>query len=169
MTIPSPRSAQDPHALTGWHVLGMMLAFFAIVFTVNGVYVFDAISTHPGVVSEEPYRKGLHYNDRIAAAERQAATGWQDDLAANADGHLALSIRNASGVPVEGLVFTATIGRPSTEDFDRPVQFMAASGNYVADAGQLGSGTWLVTVEARQSAAQSEPIYRIRKRLWLKP
>ena len=54
--------------------------FFAVIFAVNGAMIYSAIVTHTGIVSNEPYRKGLHYNERIAADERQSALGWTDDV-----------------------------------------------------------------------------------------
>src|SRR5688572_2876208 len=68
------------NGLRGGHVLAAFLAFFGVIFAVNGVFLYMALSTHTGLVAQEPYRKGLHYNDRIAAAERQQALGWTSDL-----------------------------------------------------------------------------------------
>ena len=42
--------------------------------------IYQAMSTHTGLVANEPYRKGLHYNDRIDADARQARLGWVDTL-----------------------------------------------------------------------------------------
>ena len=59
-------------------MLGVFLGFFATVFVVNGAMIYSAVSTHSGLVANEPYRKGLHYNERIAADERQARLGWTE-------------------------------------------------------------------------------------------
>ena len=67
-----PTAPRQQQGLRGRHVLWVFLGFFATVFVVNGAMIYSAVSTYSGLVANEPYRKGLHYNERIAAAERQA-------------------------------------------------------------------------------------------------
>ena len=156
--------------LKGWHVLAALIAFFGTVFAVNGYFAFSAISTYTGVVSAEPYRKGLAYNERIAASERQGALGWQEDVIVDRTGRVTVLIRDGDGNPVPYLRLAGTIGRPSTVRFDRRLALAErAPGRYEAEAGGLDAGAWLVGVEARRTAADPEPTYRARRRLWLKP
>ena len=54
--------------LTGWKVLGILVAFFATVATVNGIMIHYALSTFPGVEDDQAYEHGLHYNDTLAAS-----------------------------------------------------------------------------------------------------
>ena len=61
-------------------MLVAFIAFFGTIFLVNGTLIYEAISTHTGLVANEPYRKGLAYNERIAADERQARLGWTETL-----------------------------------------------------------------------------------------
>ena len=96
LVIPSQR-------LTGRHVLVVVVLFFGIVFAVNGVLLWKALSTHSGVVAQEPYRKGLAYNTRIAADARQAALGWSALLDVEAKGLVALTLVDATGRPVSEL------------------------------------------------------------------
>jgi nitrogen fixation protein FixH len=156
--------------LTGRHVLLAFLAFFGVVFVVNGVFLAKALSTHTGVVAVEPYVKGLRYNSRIAAGERQAALGWVDAVEIGRDGGIELTIIDAEGRPVRGLAVAGTIGRPSTSRFDRHfVLTEAEPGRYRASVGTLERGTWLVTAEASVSGGGPEPVWRSRRRQWLKP
>lgn len=154
--------------LTGWHVLFMLFAFFGVIFAVNGWFLYSALSTHTGVVAVEPYRKGLAYNDRIAAEDRQNALGWIEEVHAGRDGRIVLDLRQQAGTPVHNLTVTGLIGRPATVEFDRKLTFAEKDGVYVADAGALGEGNWMVEATVRAAPGQ-EPIYRMRKRLWLKP
>ncbi|MFX8903205.1 FixH family protein, partial [Acinetobacter baumannii] len=73
-----PRRAEQ--GLKGSHVLAVFLAVFGIVFVVNGSMIYNAVTTNAGLVANEPYRKGLHYNERIAADERQAQLHWSDGV-----------------------------------------------------------------------------------------
>lgn len=167
----SSRPDRERGTLTGKHVLLMMLAFFGVVFTVNGIFLTKAIGTYTGVVSVEPYVKGLKYNDRIAAGERQAALGWSERLEISRDGRITLALTDAEGRPVASLVVKGGIGRPSTSRLDRAVTLTEiAPGTYSAETtGKLDDGTWLVFLEARPDKGEGEAVYRLRRRVWLKP
>jgi len=157
--------------LNGHHVLWMLIAFFGIVFLVNGVFLARALSTYTGVVSVEPYRKGLAYNERIEAAERQFTLGWSADVRFASPDALEAKISDRDGRPVTGLSITGRIGRPSTASADLDVRLTEEGpGRYVARTTGLQAGTWLVTLAAHSDiSANGEPAYRSKRRLWLKP
>jgi nitrogen fixation protein FixH len=162
--------ARREHGLHGRHVLGIFLAFFAAVFLVNGAMIYSALSTHTGLVANEPYRKGLRYNERITADERQARLGWTDKLDVNLAGRVAIMLADGGGRPVSGLKIEAVLGRPATNRHDvRLMLAEAAPGRYEAHTAPLAEGAWLVALEARADSSAEEPIYRSRRRLWLKP
>jgi len=155
--------------LTGWHVLLMLIGFFGVVFGMNGIFLASAIRTYTGVVSVEPYVKGLHYNDRIAAGERQARLGWQETLSVMPNGSVTLSLADGAGRPVTGARIEGTIGRPSTNRLDRQVGLVETGpGTYVAQVGELADGTWLVSVQAKSREGGDDPVYRLRRRICLK-
>lgn len=160
---------EHPDQLQGRHVLAMILAFFGVVFAVNGYFLASALTTYTGVVASEPYRKGLAYNIRIAADERQSQLGWQDAIGFTRAGDLVLTLSDQAGAPVRGLAVSGTIARPSTARHDRAVRFIEnAMGLYAANIDTLASGSWIVSIKARLSAMDDEPVYRSRRRLWLK-
>ena len=129
-------SAKRSEGLTGRHVLIGVLAFFGTVFLANGIFLYSALSTYTGVVSDEPYRKGLHYNKRIAAAERQESLGWSADARLAPDEGLSLVLRDRNGRPVSGLFVSGVLGRPSTNQHDRNVTLTEVEpGRYVAPIG----------------------------------
>lgn len=166
LELPGP----SPRRLDGRHVLFMLLAFFGVVFAVNAYFLVSAISSHTGVVAIEPYRKGLAYNERIAAGERQAALGWTETVTIRRDGTVTASIVSSNGAAVGGLVVNGRIGRPSTASHDQPLIFTERSpGQYIATASPIADGAWLVTAEARVAGSAADPVYRTRRRLWLKP
>jgi nitrogen fixation protein FixH len=156
-------------ALTGWHVLFMLLGFFGLVFAVNGYFLASALRTYTGVVSVEPYVKGLHYNDRISAGERQSKLGWTESVSVTSDGAVRLAIADDGGRPVRGVKLTATIGRPATNRLDRTLALVESEpGQYVAQVGPLDDGTWLFSVEGVSRDYGEEPVYRMRRRVCLK-
>lgn len=159
--------------IQGWHVLAGMIAFFGVIFAVNGVFLVSALNTHTGIVSQQPYRKGLDYNQRIAADARQQQRGWVDQVALDrAQGVARLVLADKDGQPVTGLAVRGFLGRPSTQQHDTRLTFeeTATPGTYTARVGQRAPGNWLLQLEAREAGAQENDVaYRLRKRLWLKP
>jgi len=170
MSSPGPIATEGARReLKGRHVLMMLIAFFGVVFSVNGVFLAQALQTYTGVVSAEPYVKGLKYNERIEAGERQARLGWQETLSIGLEGGIALAIADDGGRPVRGLKFTGSIGRPSTSSRDRAVALVETDpGRYVARTAALDEGTWVVAFEATSSDHGADPVYRLRRRIWLK-
>lgn len=161
--------ARPGFTLTGRHVVLSLIAFFGVIFAVNGYFLYSALSTHTGLIANEPYRKGLQYNDRIAAAEAQAKLGWMDSVEALTGAPIVFSLRDRNGAPVQGMLLRGFVGRPATAQHDKPLAFRETEpGRYAADAGKLADGNWMLTVEAL-GPGSGEVLYRARKRLWLKP
>jgi nitrogen fixation protein FixH len=149
-------------------VLGGFLAFFAAIFVMNGALIYAAVTTSSGLVANEPYRKGLHYNERIAADERQAKLGWTDTLDVTQEGAVALVLTDGAGQPVTGLKVETVLGRPATNRQDTRIALQeVAPGRYETHTAPLAAGSWVVALEARADA--EEPIYRKRRRLWFSP
>jgi nitrogen fixation protein FixH len=155
--------------LQGRHVLMILLGFFGVIFAVNGFFLVSALSTHTGVVASEPYRKGLEYNDRIAADERQALLGWRESLSVETSGAIALTLHDANGAPIPNLAVTAILGRPATARFDRRLALVESErGQYTATARALEGGSWIASIEVRTSTSDGL-VFQSRRRLWLKP
>ncbi|MCF6216388.1 MAG: FixH family protein [Emcibacter sp.] len=62
---------------TGKKALMWIVGFFLVIFTVNGIMAYFALGTWGGLETENSYRKGIHYNEQITAAEKQAESGWE--------------------------------------------------------------------------------------------
>ncbi|MGD9785370.1 MAG: FixH family protein [Hyphomicrobiaceae bacterium] len=174
LTGPAPMQPKpEPGTITGRHVLFGLLAFFGVVFAVNGWFLYEALSTHTGVVSNEPYRKGLAYNERIAAEARQSERGWAAALefSESGSGPITFALTDRSGAGVTGLSVRGRIGRHSTQALDTMLLFQErAPGRYVADIGKLSGGTWTADVEAGELTSTGEAIvWRHRQRIWIKP
>ena len=118
MSLEAQRTTRKPPGLNGRHVLGAFLTFFAAVFVANGAMIYSALSTHTGLVANEPYRKGLHYNERIAADARQGRLGWVGNIELSIDGRVSLALAESDGRPVRGLRIEGVLGRPSTNRHD---------------------------------------------------
>jgi nitrogen fixation protein FixH len=156
--------------LKGRHVLLTLIGFFAVIFAVNGIMVYKAESTFGGLDTDDPYRKGLDYNERIAAAEAQAKLGWRDSLSYVPETRrLRVSLIDKAGGAISGLEVSAQIQRPATNRFDREIVLeQTGPGIYEAEAAGLGPGGWTVDLTAR-SSDEDAALYEARRRLWIKP
>lgn len=156
--------------LNGYHVLAAFIGFFLIVFAVNGVMIYKAESTFGGLDTDDAYRKGLNYNERIAEAEQQAKLGWRDRLDYVAETkRMRVSLTDKAGAAIPGLTVIATLQRPTTSRFDRDIK-LAPTGDsvYEADVAALEPGWWTVNIHAHRGN-EGEPLYEARRRLWIKP
>jgi nitrogen fixation protein FixH len=158
--------------LKGRHVLLTLIGFFAVVFAVNGLMIYKAESTFGGLDTDDAYRKGLAYNERVAAAEAQAKLGWRDSLTFVPETRrLRVAVTDHAGAGITDLAVTAHVERPATNLFDRDMVLeQTGPGIYEADAAGLDAGWWTVDLAARREADQKDAaLYEARRRLWIKP
>ena len=132
---PTTLIPRRPQGLQGRHVLVAIIAFFGTVFLVNGALIYEAVSTHTGLVANEPYRKGLAYNERIGADERQARLGWTETLQVGRDSHVMLALAERDGRPVRGLKVEAVLGRPADQPLRRRARARRDGAGPVRNAG----------------------------------
>jgi len=168
----SASSVPRRRGLRGVHVLLVFISFFATIFLVNGIMIYDALSTFGGLETPDAYRKGLAYNERIAESRAQEKRGWRDSLVYVPEmQRVRVDVAEPGGAGVTGLVISGEIERPATDRFDRRLDFaQTGPGTYEADAAGLEPGWWTVDIEARKSAsAGAEVLYEAKERLWIKP
>ncbi|MGH1421564.1 MAG: FixH family protein [Hyphomonas sp.] len=145
---------QRSRELKGWHVLMWMLGFFGIMFAVNGVFLYQALTSFPGEDVEKSYLQGLNYNDTLNARAAQEALGWTAAIGVE-DGMLIVAISDDANVPVSGLNLSGTIHRQSTTKNDMILQFSALGNEtYAAPIPGLGQGLWGVDVSAHHEGEE---------------
>ena len=109
--------ARSPRPLTGRMVLFCLLAFFGVVFAVNGVMIEAALSTFSGLETESAYQAGRKFEQEVALAKEQDGQRWRVNakLAATADGSERVDIeaRDAAGHLLTGLEAAAVFERPT--------------------------------------------------------
>jgi nitrogen fixation protein FixH len=166
-----PLDEPRKRGITGRHVLWLMLGFFAVIVMADATMIYQALSTFGGVDNPSAYRDGLAYNARIARAERQLLTGWQDTVeVVPAPRRLRATLRERNGAAVAGKHVVAEIERPATSRYDRKLAFDEVSpGVYEAALPPgIDGGTWVVDLSALEAGA-SAPAFQTRRRLWIAP
>lgn len=164
------RSPLAPPArpLTGRTVLFALLGFFAVVASVNAVFIFYALRTHPGLSDDNAYQVGIAYNDVLADAEAQRQLGWHVALSlGEPPAHdMTLLIRGRDGAPIVAQSVTAQLRRPGLEAADREIVLIAAGpGLWRASTADLAPGNWDVHVDIARADA---PPYRAEWRVMIK-
>lgn len=146
-------TATPARGLTGWHVLAMVVTFFAAIITVDAIFLVQAYRTFPGEVSVTPYEDGIAYNRTLAQLAEQEKYGWRATAGAE-PGRAVVEFRNENGEPVQGLSFTAKLEHPATESGRLTPKFReTAPGRYEADLTGV-HGAWDLTLVASNPAGQ---------------
>ena len=146
------RSPVSPKPLTGRTVLFMLVAFFVVVFGVNGLMATLAIQTLPGTEVDSAYSASLAYEKEIAAARDQDARAWKVNahVQRGADGGATVQVeaRDNKGVPMSGLTFQGRFERPTDRRADQPVGLTEVGGGiYRGSAPLIAPGQWDLVLE----------------------
>jgi nitrogen fixation protein FixH len=110
-------------------IIYFFFAFFAVVLAVNIFYIYISKKTWRGVTTDDPYRKGLNYNDTLKEVAKQKALGWNvkvDLRPGNSkQGTLMITIQDKNMLYINDAKIYATFKRPAQEglDFILPVPF----------------------------------------------
>ncbi len=120
-----------------WYVAGAL----GVVMAVNGVLVWFAVESFPGLATNGGFDVSNRYDRVLAAADRQAALGWtvQDTLV---EGRPVVTLSGRDGAPLIGASVAATAERPVGAAVAVPLAFHATGpGRFEADAA-LALGKW---------------------------
>ena len=137
---------------------------FVVVTTVNAVMIWFALTTFAGVDREEPYVRGVGYNDVLAEERMQQRTGWAAVVAAEPD-RLAVEVADRMAQPLTGAVVYARIKRPVNAHLDFETDLAPTqAGRYVAFLDWPAKGQWdvLVTIEQDGRRLQTQERVYIR-------
>jgi nitrogen fixation protein FixH len=152
--------------LTGRKFAFLLVASFGLVFAVNGIFVYYALTSWSGLTDDGSYVSGLHYNQTLAEARAQEALGWTSDL--RYDGHrFEIRLRQQTGEPVTGRTVSLAVIRPVHQGEDFSLKTKESSpGLYTADRVLSGAGRWTAEVVVNEGEAVR---YRLNHDLMVSP
>lgn len=135
------------------------VAFFVVVAIVNGFFVYFAISTNTGVVTENAYEKGLHYNTALKQAENAKNVvqnlSFKQTSKDNALVKYSIETKeNISSVVVQ-------IIRPLEGDYNLEVQLKRKKDFYSANISFPKKGVWDLLAIAKTDNAEFRKKQRI--------
>ncbi len=135
---------------TGWHMLGVMVAFFGVIIAVNFTMASIAIGSFGGTVVDNSYVASQQFNGWLEDAREQDALGWRAEEEWREDGMLALTLH---GAPDPAIV-TAIARHPLGRQPDMPMTFeRVAAGEYVS-AEALPAGRWTLRLQVNSAGAE---------------
>jgi len=164
-------SPSPSRPLTGRQVVLGFVVFFGVLIVAQVAFIVIAVSTHTGIVSKQPYRKGLNYGERIAQSEKQKELGWKESISlSEKQDRLILHIENKQSAPVSGLNLSGILSRPVHKNEDLTLEFREDSpGAYGADLSRANLGSFVVDVAATKDTSSDDVVWRTRRRIWIKP
>jgi nitrogen fixation protein FixH len=83
---------------TGWHMMGILFAFFGVVIAVNLVMATLAVRTFGGTVVDNTYVASQEYNRWLAAADRQHELGWDAKISRTGAGYVQLFLTTPASI-----------------------------------------------------------------------
>ena len=149
-----------------------MLAFFAVIIAADATMIYKALTTFGGVDNPNAYRQGVAYNQRIARDAEQTLIGWHDDIeVVGSPERLRVSLRDRAAArrrrpegrtQRSGVRLPIVSMRRSTSPRSRP-------GDMRPPLPRSHEGTWIVDLSVYAGGASTEPLYQMRRRVWIKP
>ena len=112
-------------AMTGRTFFYWIAGFFLIIFAVNGLLAYLALSTNTGLETNDAYKKGVAYNEDIARAKGQDNTKLSVSIAADPQPdklvRLSVRVRDASDAPYMDKKISVLFFRPTKEGYDKQI------------------------------------------------
>ncbi len=124
----------------------IFFAFFAVIFAVDFFFIYISNKTWRGVVTENPYQKGLKYNEVLKASQKQEQLGFVLEMKyqklAEKRGEISLKILDKNLLEITDAKVVLKFKRPTQEgfDFEKEVKFL--SGKYSAEIDFPLKGQW---------------------------
>ncbi|OIS91256.1 FixH family protein [Brucella cytisi] len=139
--------SKTPGTFTGWHMLGIMLAFFGVIIAVNLTMAYNAIHSWSGLVVKNTYVASQEFNDKAQTGKEQAALQWQSKPAFE-NGVFTWQLADREGKAVAMTGGTVEFKRPVGDVNDTKVTLTVREPGTLTAPLKLGEGAWIMEVNA---------------------
>lgn len=148
-----------------WTFVGM----FAVMLVANGIMVWFAIGSFSGLTTDQPYRRGLGFNEAIEANARQQASGWAPLIAlkplAGGKVRMELRVRHKDDATGQRILrpdrASITFRRPTSAGHDFRVDLKPGLGGvFTAEAVPPMPGLWNLEVTVFEGSKEFKWIRR---------
>ena len=128
--------------------------FFGIIFTVDFFFIYLSNKTWRGVVIQDSYRKGLHYNQTLDEEKKQEELGWKMAISfrniSHKKGVLLITLQDKNLKLITDAEISVELKRPvqDGDDFVKKVEFVG--GIYEAKIAFPFKGQWDFLIKAKK-------------------
>ncbi len=141
--------------LSGKHVLFMFLAFFGVIFVVNGIFLSKAITSFPGEITKKSYMQGLKYNSVLKQKELQQQLGWSAEIGVVSN-ELVTRVSDGSGNPLTDVVITAELNQHSDEHKIETFELSETStGEFSYSLSDFEKGRWTANIKVLSTSGET--------------
>lgn len=147
-----------------------ILIGFALVIAVNIGMVVVALDSFSGLETDDAYRKGIRYNDTIAASKQQAEMGWQVNYffeplrqsTEGREGEIRVVFADKDEQSLGDLDVEVIFSRPVQQGLDQKLTLKhKKDGIYTGMAKLPKAGQWDLRILAWQGEKAFQEIHRI--------
>lgn len=139
--------AGGSHQFTGFHMLCIMIAFFATIIAVNVTMATLAGSSWSGLVVKNSYVAGQDFNRRLQESRAQRALALTGTLTARS-GEIGYGLTDAQGKSVKATAVRATFRHPVYETADWSIDLASTGSGGFSGRHDLRDGVWIITIES---------------------
>ncbi len=129
----------------------IFIIFFAVVFAINGFYIYISQKTWRGVATQDSYHKGLKYNETLEYVKSQKELGWNFKIKfLNRTNNLAevtVCLLDKNKNHIKNAKLVAKLKRPTQEGYDFTQNFIAQNNCYYAKINFPLKGLWDVEIQ----------------------
>ena len=134
---------------TGWHMTGVMVAFFGTIITVNLIMAWNASNSWSGLVVPNTYVASQQFNGKVAEARALAASGIEGNLAVEGS-RVVYRVVDAKGAPILADDVSAVFKRPVDERKDFALVLKPAGQGLFAAERDVPAGQWIVDISTKR-------------------
>lgn len=148
---------------SGWRYFPWAIGgAIGLVVAVNAAMITTAVLSFPGKLGRNGFDLSNQYNTVLAAAEREAALGWQVQILWHA-GRPMVELRESNGTPLEAALVGGTLSRPLGPN-EAPINLRfepLGGGTHLAAASPPGPGQWQLALTVERGAERMRLTRRI--------
>ena len=143
----------------GRQVFALFILFFGVIIIANTIFIYIAVHSHTGVITDNPYEKGLKYNETLQKAKEQPK---MFDKVSFQEGILKWTLLDQNHKPVESAVINVTLIRPIQDgyDFETTMDYVS-NGIYIKKLELPLSGQWEAHLRAQWDNTQYQTTYTL--------
>ncbi|HPF78049.1 MAG TPA: FixH family protein [Alphaproteobacteria bacterium] len=145
------------------YILFAFLGFFGVVFLLDGIFAYTAISTQTGLVTDQAYEKGLAYDVVLEEAKNQPKL---NDTVSYDVPMLRWKLADEQGAPLLNATVTAKLIRPVQDGHDFDISLVhKGNGIYEAPLNLPYKGLWEAKLESQWTQDNQTKTYKTTYRL----